>query len=129
MMKKNRAQMKGRYISLADPTCSLTIPCNDAYDDSSPTDHRLGTRRRSFDARTCTPIDNSSTTNEQNPKLVNEKLTPPSKGELRATKEVTSNCSSGDVKIDMFNINIATRMALYLFYLSPFVPREGDLSW
>ena len=91
--------MNGKFISLVDPICSFTIPCSEAYDDSSPTDHRLGTSRRSFEARTCTPIDNRRTTSEQKPKLVNEKLTPPNNGELRAMKEVTSNCSSGDVKI------------------------------
>ena len=56
--------MNGKNISLADPICSLTIPCSEANEDSSPTDHRLGTRRRSFDAITCTPIDNTRTTNE-----------------------------------------------------------------
>ena len=58
---------------------------------TSSTDHRLGTSRRSLNASTCTPIVNSRTTNEENPKFVNEKLTPPSNGPLRAMIKVSSN--------------------------------------
>ena len=96
--------MKGKNTSLADPICSLTIPCNDAYDDSNPTLHRLGTRRRSLDASRCTPIDINRTTSEYSPKLVKVKLKLPRIGALRLSKAVTSNCSSGDVKIVIINI-------------------------
>lgn len=69
--------------------------CREAYDDSKPIDHRLGTSR--VEITTCSPIDKIRTINEYSPRFVSDKLT--NKGELSAIRGFTSNCSNGDVKI------------------------------